>query len=31
MGELPLRKGERESGASWYVSIQQSPKIAAVG
>ncbi|ESQ15082.1 MAG: hypothetical protein N838_30290 [Thiohalocapsa sp. PB-PSB1] len=25
MGELPLGEGERESGASWSVSLRQSP------
>jgi|AVFP01.1.fsa_nt_gi hypothetical protein len=27
MGESPLREGERESGASWYVSLRQSPRL----
>ena len=29
MGGLPLREGERESGASWSISLRQSPKPAA--
>jgi len=27
MGELWLHEGERESGASWHVSLRQSPKM----
>jgi hypothetical protein len=31
MGRLSLREGEREPGASWYVSFRQSPYPSARG
>ncbi|QQO54575.1 MAG: hypothetical protein N838_15745 [Thiohalocapsa sp. PB-PSB1] len=30
MGEFPLREGERESVASWSVSLRQSPKQSPI-
>jgi hypothetical protein len=28
MGGLPFREGERESGASWSISLRQSPYLS---